>query len=94
VGTDPNIAKDEWSPEQGRINDAITPVMKRFANQLLSVGNRSDNPTLQDFAALAAQYRNAYVIALPTYVPADKYLSSASMRLTVMVNAACRAGSS
>ncbi len=40
---------------------------------------------------LSAQYRRAYVHALPSYTPADNYLASAALRLSGVVAAACLA---
>jgi hypothetical protein len=87
--TDPDIPVSQWSPEQRAINDAVAPVMSAFANELQTLGERSDNPTLQDFAELSAQYRRAYVQSLPTYTPADKYLANSSLVLGGVVEAAC-----
>jgi hypothetical protein len=87
--TDPDIPVSQWSPEQRTINDAVAPVMSAFANELQTLGGRSDNPTLQDFAQLAAQYRRAYVQSLPTYTPADKYLANSSLVMGGVVEAAC-----
>ena len=70
---DANIPATEWTPEQKAINDAVAPVMTttpRFER----LGRHSDNPTLEDFAVLSAQYRRAFVKAIPTYTAADNYL--------------------
>ena len=45
--------------------------MDGFADKLEALGDRSGNPTMQDFAMLSAQYRRAYVRSLPSYTPAD-----------------------
>lgn len=89
--TDPDVPGSQWTPEQRRINDEVAPVMIRFADQLRSLGGETTNPTLRDFADLAAQYRQAYATALPTYVPADKYLATASIRLVGVVQGGCQA---
>lgn len=89
--TDPDVVGSQWTPEQRAINDDVAPVMRRFASQLTALGAQSGNPTLRDFADLAAQYRSAYVLALPSYTPADKYLAQASIRLVGVVYSACRA---
>ncbi len=91
--TDPNIPGSEWSPEQRQINDDVTPVMNRLANQLLVLGQRSGDPILRDFAELSSQYRNAYVEALTSYTPADKHLATASIKLAGLVASACEATS-
>lgn len=89
-GTNAMIPRTEWSPEQGRIIDEVVPTMKHFNTQLSALGRRSDNPTLRDFAALAVQYRNAYLESLPTFTPADRYLANASIRIVGLVVSACK----
>jgi hypothetical protein len=91
AATSPDIPASQWTPEQRAVNDAVAPVMSEFAQQLQELGIRSGNPTLQDFAVLSAQYRRAYVEALPSYAPADDHLAIAALRLTGVVQAACRA---
>ncbi|GAT16380.1 uncharacterized protein RMCT_3349 [Mycolicibacterium thermoresistibile] len=81
----------QWSAEQRAVNDEVIPVMKRFANQAIALGKRSDNTVLQDFAALTAVYRLAYVEAVPTYMPDDKYLINASVLASGVVEMACEA---
>jgi hypothetical protein len=46
---------------------------------------------LQDFATLAAQYRRAFVAAVPTYTAADNYLANAATYLSTAVLGACAA---
>jgi hypothetical protein len=87
--TDPDIPVSQWSPEQRAINDAVAPVMSAFADELQTFGERSGNPTLQDFAELSAQYRRAYVQSLPTYTASDKYLANSALVLGGVVEAAC-----
>lgn len=89
--TNPDIPAGQWTPEQRAINDEVGPVMERFAGQLTAIGERTENLILRDFANLASQYRRAYVAALPTYLPADKYLATASIRLVGVVQGACQA---
>ncbi|CKG83476.1 hypothetical protein K8P01_17190 [Mycolicibacterium smegmatis] len=89
--TDPGIPASDWSPEQRERNEQVAPVMRRFATQLQSVGRQSDNAVFRDFAYLSAQYRKAYVSALPSYVPADRYLATVSLRLAGALSAACSA---
>ncbi|MBU8818859.1 hypothetical protein [Mycolicibacterium goodii] len=91
LGTDPGIPASDWSPQQRELNEQVAPVMRRFATQLRSVGRQSDNTVFRDFAYLSAQYRNAYVLAIPSYVPADQYLARASLRLAGALSAACSA---
>lgn len=91
AATDPDIPVNQWGTEQKALNDEVVPVMRRIASQFESLGARSGNPTLRDFADLSAQYRRAYVQALSTYTPADKYLAEAALLLGGVVRAACQA---
>lgn len=86
-----DIPASDWTPEQRAVNEAVAPVMLRFSNQVQSVGESSGNAVLRDFAQLAAQYRRAYVEALPTYVPADNFLATVALRAGGVIYAACKA---
>jgi hypothetical protein len=86
-----DIPASRWTPEQRAVYDAAGPVMAASADKLQALGERSGNITLQDFAALSAQYRRAYVQSVPTYTAADNYLESAALSLSGVVGAACRA---
>ncbi|WP_301124249.1 hypothetical protein, partial [Mycolicibacterium fortuitum] len=88
---DPNIPASQWSPEQQALNDAVIPVLRHTSDKLDELGQRSDNSTLRDFLALAAQYRRAYAQAIPTYTPADQHLYDAGLYPVGVVTAACRA---
>jgi hypothetical protein len=90
---DPNIPAYAWTPQQAAVNDAAVPVMSSYATTLEQLGQRSANPTLQDFATLAAQYRRAFAAALPTYTAADNYLANAATYLSTAVLGACSAES-
>lgn len=89
--TNPDIPAGQWTPEQKAINDQVAPIMERYADELAMFADRSGNLIVQDFANLASQYRKAYVAALPSYTPADKYLATASIRLVGVVQGACQA---
>lgn len=66
-------------------------VMQANADKLQTLGMRSKNPVFDDFAALAAQYRRAYVQSFATYAPQDTYLANAATELVVVNNQACLA---
>ncbi|GAT04990.1 uncharacterized protein RMCFA_5101 [Mycolicibacterium fortuitum subsp. acetamidolyticum] len=70
---------------------AVIPMLRQAADKLDELGRRSDNSTLQDFTALAAQYRRAYAQAIPTYTPADQHLYDASLYPVGVITAACKA---
>ena len=88
---DAAIPASEWSPEQRATVEAVLPVMNKFADDLEDIGRKSEDPTLQDFAVFAAQYRRAYTAALPSYTAADSYLSGASVEMASAINDACKA---
>jgi hypothetical protein len=90
-GIDPNIPATEWTAEQRTVNDQVVGVMLAFADRLQDLGQRSSNAVWDDFAVLAAQYRRAYANSLPSYTPADNYLSAAAAQLVFTVNEACLA---
>ncbi|MEO6793083.1 MAG: hypothetical protein ABI253_16815 [Mycobacterium sp.] len=86
---DPSIPATYWNPQQKAINLAAGPVMISLANKMQQLGRRSNNATLQDFAELSAQYRRAFVLALPTYDPTDNYLANAATFLSTTVLGGC-----
>ncbi|ORW15891.1 hypothetical protein AWC18_19450 [Mycolicibacter nonchromogenicus] len=86
---DPSIPGTYWNPQQKAVNLAVGPIMVSLANKLQQLGRRSNNPTLQDFAELSAQYRRAFVLALPTYDPSDNHLANAATFLSTTVLGAC-----
>jgi hypothetical protein len=88
---DPSIPGTYWNPQQKAINLAVGPVMISLANKMQQLGRRSNNPTLQDFAELSAQYRRAFVLALPSYDPSDNYLANAATFISTTVLGGCAA---
>jgi hypothetical protein len=89
----PKIPASDWTLEQRRINDAVAPIMSANADELEDMGQRSNNPTLSDFATLAAQYQRGLVASLPTYGANDNYLSESAVFLVQIVSFACTAAS-
>jgi hypothetical protein len=81
----------EWTDEQLATAKALAPVIESFADEVEDLGRASNNTTLQDFASLAAQYRRAFVEALPSYTPANSYLSAVAVDLTNTIFDACKA---
>jgi len=88
---DPNIPATQLTPDQKATVDEAAPIMTAFADKAAEVGKRSNNPPFEDIAVLSAQYRRAIVKALPTYTPADNYLSEASTALAQTLTTACLA---
>ena len=88
-GTDVNIPVDQWTPEQKMLSDNAIPAMRESADALEALGQRSDNPVFQDFAQLAAQYRRAYIQAMPTYSAADRHLYDVGIFPVGMIRRAC-----
>jgi hypothetical protein len=87
---DPALSAAQWTPEQKAINDAVGPAMTARADELEEFGRRSDNPVLQDFAVLSAQYLRAFVLALPTYTGNDSYLVNTAIYLPLFIDSACK----
>jgi len=90
---DPALSASQWTPEQKAINDAVGPVMTARADELEQFARRSDNPVLQDFAVLSAQYFRAFVVALPTYTGNDSFVVNTAIYLPLFVDAACQTAS-
>ncbi|GAT10972.1 hypothetical protein H7I77_06180 [Mycolicibacterium novocastrense] len=88
---DTNTPVSAWTTEHRAAAESVVPVMNKFADDIYELGEKSSNPTLQDFAVMAAQYRRAFAQALPTYTPSDVYLDSASYRTTSIIYEACKA---
>jgi hypothetical protein len=88
---DPFVPASGWSADQRRLFTDVVPAMKRNADRAQLLGLISGNVVAADFAALSAQYRRAYIEAIPTYGPSDAYLNTAASRLLSVVDHACRA---
>ncbi|MFG1931928.1 hypothetical protein ACGFK1_14945 [Mycobacterium sp. NPDC048908] len=85
------IPATQWTSEQKAAYEAVVPVMSKFADDLEALGRRSGNATMEDFAVLSAQYRRAFVKAIPTYTAADNYLASTATYVALTVDQACKA---
>jgi hypothetical protein len=88
---DPNISSTDWTPEQRSIYIGVGSLMTSNADEMERLGRKSGNPTLEDITVLAAQYRRAFVTAIPSYLPADNYLAIAATNLVRLVNWGCKA---
>lgn len=88
---DPNIPAIYWNREQKAINYKAAQIMNAYAGKLEQLGRQSDNAVWQDFANLSAQYRRAFVLAMPTYTPSDNHLANAANYLSTTILGACAA---
>lgn len=88
---DKGIAAKDWTPEQKSVNESAGPIMLASADGMERLGRQSGNPRLEDVATLAAQYRRAFVTAIPNYTSSDGYLELSATSLVRLVNAACKA---
>ncbi|WP_374158301.1 hypothetical protein ACEWX3_27665 [Mycobacterium sp. G7A2] len=88
---DPNLPASQWTPSQQASSANMVTVMRENASSMEQIALLSTNLTWRDFAALAANYRRAYVQAIPTYMPSDNFLDSASTALMVAIDSACEA---
>ena len=89
--TDPSIPAAQWSSEQQQLYVQMNTIMQSNADQMQDLGLRSGNVVFDDFAALAAQYRRAFVQSFVTYQPADAYLANAAGQLVAANYEACSA---
>ncbi|MBV8862135.1 MAG: hypothetical protein JO082_12230 [Mycobacterium sp.] len=88
---DPNIPAMYWNREQKAVNYKVASIMNSYAGKLEQLGRQSDNAVWQDFANMSAQYRRAFVVALPTYTPPDNHLANAANYLSTTILGACAA---
>ncbi|ADT96806.1 hypothetical protein [Mycolicibacterium gilvum] len=86
---DPNVPASQWTDRQHELAASTATIFLNNANEVQNLGAISQNPVLNDFATLAAQYQRAYAQALPSYTPADDYLNSTAAELVVAVEQAC-----
>jgi hypothetical protein len=86
---DPNIPAIYWNREQKAVNYGVAQAMKAYASKVEQLGRQSDNAIWQDFANLSAQYRRAFVVALPTYTPTDNHLANAANYASTIILGAC-----
>lgn len=91
LNSDPNIPASQWSPEQQSMYQRTALVMQKYSDELQNLGAQSLNSVFDDFAALATQYRRAFVQSFPTYTSADAYLANASAELAATNSQACSA---
>ena len=91
LAIDPNLSASQWTPEQRETYTRTTISMETNAGRLQDIGIRSGDPMFEDFATLAAQYRRAYVSAIPSYTPSDNYLASVASQVVAAIDEACRA---
>lgn len=88
---DSAIPASSWTPDQRAVMENVVPIMKRQADDIETLAQSSPNPLIRDFGVFAAQYRRAYADAVPSYTPADSYLSSTSGRMGSIIYQACKA---
>lgn len=88
---DPAISHSDWTDEQRSVIEDVRPIMSANADELERLGRQSRNPVFEDIATLAAQYRRAFVTALPNYTPVDNSLSATATYLVNSVLWACKA---
>ncbi|WP_231737556.1 hypothetical protein [Mycobacterium sp. IS-1742] len=91
VALDPAVPASDWSLEQQRINEDAARVMDANADELVKLGQESENAVLGDFASLGAQYRRGFAEAIPTYDPNDNFLAQSATFLVRVVDSACKA---
>jgi hypothetical protein len=88
---DSNIPASSWTDEYKAENQAVAPVLNRFADIYEKLGRQSSNPFIEDIGVLSAQYLRAVVMAIPTYTQADSYLYDVFAKTAPIVKSACAA---
>jgi hypothetical protein len=88
---DTGLPAAQWPPEQRAANEAVFPVMSRYADAIEQAGRSSNNPVLEDFAVTAAIYFRSFVDSGANYVPEDGWLRVTGARLANVVTGACAA---
>lgn len=91
VELDPDLTREQWTPDQRAVADAATAVFRQSADTMEADGRASGNEVFEDFATLAALYFRTYVAAFPNYAPADRNLGVAGLRLDTLIASACEA---
>ncbi|MCA2338430.1 hypothetical protein [Mycobacterium avium] len=89
--TDPNIAADQWSPEQRSLTTAVIPIMNAEAQDLIRLAGKAADPVLQYNLQMEAQYQKLFASRLPNYTPADQRLWQAANDFSNAVNSLCYA---
>ena len=88
---DANIPASSWTDAYKAENQAVAPVMSRFADLYEKLGKQSTDPFLADLGMLAAQYLRALVAGLPTHTLADQQLYNVFANVPGVVRWACAA---
>lgn len=87
---DTNLSSSDWTSDQRAVIDSVTPVIKKYADDIEDLARSSNNPTVADFGVFSAQYWRAYLVALSTYTKADAYLAQVAGRSAAVIVFACR----
>jgi hypothetical protein len=88
---DSSIPSSQWSPAQRASMDEASSAFEASADLIEDIGRSSGNAVLADLSALAAQYRRAYIEAIPTYTSNDAQLANVPTAVSAVVNQACKA---
>ncbi len=75
VALDPDIPASEWNAEQRAIIDAVIPVMKELADNVENSAGVAPIRLFRISQCLLHSIAERMSTALPTYTPADSYLS-------------------
>jgi hypothetical protein len=88
---DSDIAATGWTPEQRAAHERALPFISKWAVDMEDAGRASGNPTIEDFAATASLYLQAFVSVGDNYTSADSWLSYVGYKLNQLILGACRA---
>jgi len=88
---DTGIVGSQWTPEQRDLQQSAVAQLANWADEMVSVGQGSDNPVFEDLALTAALYIRAYVPLGDKYIDSDAWLTYTAFRLSNVISGACRA---
>jgi len=88
---DPSIPASSWSPQYKAENISVMPVLLKSVDTYEKLARQSDNPIIQDFSTLAAQYGRAFIKAISTYTQPDTNLYDVFRKIPAVITAACKA---
>lgn len=91
IATDPKVPAAEWTPEQRKIYESVTPIMTNRADEIEHLGRQSGNAVFEDIAVMTAQYLRGFVAAIPQYTARDNLMTDVVRYISGTVFWACKA---
>ncbi|MBE5477695.1 hypothetical protein E3G68_005028 [Mycobacteroides abscessus] len=89
--TDPNLAAQQWSPEQRALSLSMIPVMQAEAADMRMLASKARDPYLASLMSGQAVYEDEYASRLANYQPSDHRFWDAVISFSGAVKAVCTA---